>query len=154
MDSGIVALVIRFEQKRPLLMAVLSDTRDIQLLEKALTQGHPTPLDLIGQARKLREQEDEAFGDYVENLLSQPFLERRVQEQGVRWLQSKAKIEQFERSESEAAQVIAQYAFQYYCQHPEKDDFLLVGAKAKVRIRVFVIPDDVMDQGSRNQIAA
>ena len=137
MRAGTVALIVRYEGEGPELVEALSDDSEITVLERALTEGEGDPLEAVHAHREKVRQEDEEFGDYVEELLSQPFLKPEVQEHGVQWLKSKIKIEKYQRCEQEATRVIAEYAYALYCRDPERLDFFLAGPSARVRIRVF-----------------
>jgi len=142
MKTGTVALIVGLQSGtsksgEPVLIEALSDDREIETLEKALTTGNEAPLETVLELRSRQSREDEEFGDYVEDLLSQPFVRPEIQEHGVQWLKSKIRIEQFQRSETEAMRVIAEYAFKLFLQDRDKTDFLLASAAAQVRIRVF-----------------
>ncbi|MGE0615935.1 MAG: hypothetical protein AB7P04_09855 [Bacteriovoracia bacterium] len=134
---GTVALVVNTHGESPVLVEALSDDREIGILEKGMDQGDGNPLALIYDLRERQEKEDEEFGDYVEELLSQPFLKPEIQDQGVQWLRSKIKIEEYQKSESDATRIIASYAYQIYQEDRARKDFTLASPNAKVRIRVF-----------------
>ena len=140
MKIGTVALVIAEKGKKPVLLECLSDDQEITYLETALEKGEVHPLDLIHALRENRNLEAEEFGDYVEELLTQPFVKPEIQKHGVQWLKSKVRIEEFQKTESEAVQVISQYAYKLYLENPKRVDFFLAGPNARVRIRVFTIP--------------
>ena len=138
MKAATVALVVSNPastvQERKLL-AVLSDDREISILE----EGHS--MSVVEQYRQDRLREEEEFADYVENLLSQPFLRPEIQEHGVQWLRSRIRIEEFQRHEAEAAQVIAEYALKIFTADPGNVDFMLAGPKAAVRVKIFVVAE-------------
>jgi hypothetical protein len=140
--TGTVAIVVSYDesQKNPVLVDRISDDREIAALEVALKTGEEAPLEAIYAMRKKQLQEDEDFGDYVEDLLSKPFVRQEVMEHGVQWLKSKIRIEEYQRTEAEATRVIADYAFKVFLEDPERKDFMLAGPAAKVRIRVFTLP--------------
>ena len=140
MKVGTVALIIRLDKKKPQLVDFLSDDREIVLFEEAFGSGKNTPLEMIYQMRTQQQKEDEEFGNYVEELLSRPFVKRDIQEHGVQWLKSKIRIEQFRSTETEAAQVIAKYAFQLFQEDPNRKEYFLAGASAQVKIKVFTLP--------------
>lgn len=137
---GTVALVIRLEQDSPVLVDQFSDDAEINAFESAAQEGTENPLDAVYERRQKLAREDEEFGNYVEDLLSQPFVRPEIQEHGVQWLKSKLKIENFQKCENEASKVIADYAFRVFLEDPSKTDFLLAGPMAKVRIRVLPLP--------------
>lgn len=144
MQLPTVALIIRHEQDgaEVRLMETLSDEREIALLETLEKAG-----DVLSHIRDFRERqrrEDEDFGDYVEDLVSKPFVSSEVQQQGLLWLKSKLKIETYEQSERSAVEVIARYAFRVYLEDPTRDDFLLAGPKSQVRVRIFALPNDAI----------
>jgi len=134
---GTVALVVRYEGDAPTLLETFSDDREIAILETAVNEGEASPLDIIHAMRARQAKEDEEFGDYVEELLCQPFVRPEIQEHGIQWLKSKIRIEQYQKCEGEATHVIAAYAFKLFIEDPDRVDFLLAGPSAKVRIRVF-----------------
>ena len=120
-----------------MLAETLTNLDEIIELERALMNRDPQPLKKVEEYRLKQASEDEEFADFVEGLLSQPFLKPEVQEHAVQWFKSRVKIEGYQRAEDEASRVIAQYAFDIYSADLERTDFLLTGPKAKVRIRVF-----------------
>src|SRR3990167_5882330 len=122
MRAGTVALIVRHEGVAPVFVEAICDDGEISVLEKALTQGQD-PLSQVYAFREKQKAEDEEFGDYVEQLLTQPFLKPEIQSHGVQWLRSKIKIEQYQKCEREATQVIAQYAYALYCKNPDRVDF-------------------------------
>ena len=123
-------------------METLSDDREIELMEAAIIAGEKEPLDLLGRVRERDAKEEEDFGNYVEDLLSKPFVRPEIQSHAVQWLKSKIRIEKYERSEVEAVEVIARYALKLFQEDPEKLDFHLAGPKAQVRVRIFVIQEE------------
>ncbi len=138
--EGLIALVVRYVNGEPVLLEALSDLREISMLESALQEGTDNPLRPIYETREVREREDEEFGDYVEELLCQPFLRPEIQEQAVQWFKSKIKIEEFQRSEREATEIIATYAYGLFREDSHKRDFTLAGANAAVRVRIIEVP--------------
>ena len=78
MKTGTVALIVMFpsEGVEPVLVECLSDDFEIGTFELALNSDASRALEVLRAARQKRSLEDEEFGDYVENLLSQPFLPR------------------------------------------------------------------------------
>jgi hypothetical protein len=135
MKVATVALVV--EGSTPSLVDVISDDHEISLLESSHRSGENDLLRPVYEFRKKQSAEDEQFGEYVEDLLSQPFLGSEIQEHGLQWLKSKIRIEEFHRSETEAASIIAEYAMKILLENPEKTDFFLAGPSTMVRVRVF-----------------
>lgn len=133
---GTVALVVRAGAS-PELVEVLSDDREIDELERALLLGERDPIAHVHEFRSRQSHEDEEFGDYVEELVSQPFVKSEIVEHAVAWLKSKVKIERYRSVEVEATQVIAKYAFELYRNEPGRRDFFLAGHHSRVRVRVF-----------------
>lgn len=121
------------------LVEVISDEFEIGLLEASWQAGSPDPLESVHEFRRKQREEEGEFGNYVEELLSQPFVTNEIQEHGVQWLKSKIRIEKHVQNENEAAKVIAEYAMKVVTKDPEKTDFFLAGPKAMVRIRVFAV---------------
>jgi len=138
--TGTVALVVRRQAGSPILIEQISDDEEIDLLVESIRGGQPDALEGVYLARDQKAEEEERFGDFVESLITQPFVKPDVLDHGVQWLRSKMKIEDFQQNEREATRVIAQYAFQVYSENPELTDFLLSGPHAQVRIRVIELP--------------
>lgn len=137
---GTVALAVRWQSEQLVLLDHFSDEREIALLEAAIEAGDLNPLQTIYELRERQSREDDEFGDYVEGLLSRPCVRLEVQEHGLQWLRSKINIERFQKSEREASQVIADYAFRVFQENPSREDFILAGPVAQVRIRIWVLP--------------
>ena len=140
MKAATIALIVCSSRgRRHEILEVLSDDREISLLEGEVVSGEADPLQRIYDYRTSQEREDDEFADYVEDLLSQPFVKPEIQEHGVQWLKSKIRIEQHQRSEAEAAKIIAEYALKVFSGNTEQTDFLLAGPRANVRIRIFIL---------------
>lgn len=138
--NATIALAVHLPREGgPRLIDVFSDNREILLLESAVLVGEVDPLQIVYEHRDKQAREDEEFSNYVENLLSKPFLKSEIQEHGVQWLKSKIRIEKYQRDEREAARIIADYAFEVFRAEMEKTDFLLAGPRAEVRIRIFIL---------------
>jgi hypothetical protein len=131
-----IALIVTRYQGEPVLADTLTSSEEILELELAVKNRDPEPLKRVQDFRSKQVTEDEEFADFVEGLLSQPFVKPDVQEHAVQWFKSRSKIEAYQKAEDEASRVIAQYAFQIYMNDPDKTDFLLTGPRAKVRIRI------------------
>jgi hypothetical protein len=150
MKVSTVALVVSLEvsedatqpssQLGPQLVAILHDEYEIEFLQIALSSGHADPMQHIYEHRAQMNQQDDEFGDYVEELLSRPFLKPEVQRHGVQWLKSKIRIENYQKLENQAIQVISDYAYEVFKSNPSRTDFLLTSPVSQVRVRVFVIP--------------
>jgi len=140
--SGTVALIVQKDPEtlQTKLVDQISDDREIEVIERAMNDGDSSVMEKIYVARAQQFEEEEKFGDYVEDLITQPFVREEIREHGVQWLKSKLRIEQFKQSEEDASRVIAGFAFQVYLENQELRDFLLAGPTAQVRIRVFVLP--------------
>jgi hypothetical protein len=136
---GNIALVIAHQDEKPVLLNVISDEKEIEILDAAVRAGEKDPLQIVMAFRQQQEGEDEEFGEYVEEILSQPFVKPELQQHGVQWLKSKMKIEYFQKKEADAAKIIAEYAFKLYTENPGKLDFIISGPTAAVRIRVFLV---------------
>jgi hypothetical protein len=140
MKAATIALIVKSARDRdPEVVEVLSDDREISLLESGWETGDDRALGKVYEYRDIQLREDDEFADYVEDLLSQPFVKPEIQEHGLQWLRSKIRIEEFQKNEKEAAQVIAEYALKVFRGNPERKDFLLAGPKAQVRVRIFVM---------------
>ena len=95
---GTVALVLKQSEAGLTLIEALSDLEEISVLERQLLEGGINPLLEVYQLRTRHEKEDEEFGDYIEEILCQPFVKEDLREQGLRWFKSKIKIEEFQLS--------------------------------------------------------
>lgn len=138
--SVFLVLTCGTSETQPELLDALSDEREIGVFEQAVEKGVRNPLEKVYESRNQMEAEDEEFGDYVEQLLCQPFLRPEIREHGVQWFRSKVKIDEYKRNEREAAQVIAGYAYKVFLENPSKTDFMLAGPKAMVRVQVVQVP--------------
>src|SRR4051812_11377542 len=100
MKMSTVALIVSSDiQKLPLLVDTLHDQGEIEYLETAIRSGEMNPLQQIYEHREHQLKQESEFGDYVEELLSQPFLNRDVQQHGIQWLKSKIRIEKYQKTE-------------------------------------------------------
>ena len=122
------------------LVDIIQDEGEINCIESALKRGEKDPLKEIHQRRSLIEEQETLQGDMIEELLSQPFVKPHVQEQGLLWLKSKIKLDTHRKAETEAVEIIAQYAYQLFKNDPSQVDFILVGPNSQVRIRIFDLP--------------
>jgi hypothetical protein len=152
MKAATIALVVRTPgNQSPEIVEVLSDDREISLLESGLGTGRESEDQALVRIRDLRQsqaREDEEFADYVEELLSQPFVKPEIQEHGLQWLKSKLRIEEFQKNEREAAKIIADYALKVYSTNPSRRDFLLAGPRTEVRVRIFVLGQEDQAQAA------
>jgi len=151
MKAATIALVVRYEGDEPSLVETFSDDREIALLEAAVSKGE-NPINAIYEHREKAKEEEEEFGNYVEELLSQPFLRPDVQEHGIQWLRSKIRIDQYHKTELEAAKTIADFAFRMYREDREMMDFSLAGPSTVIRVKVFVV-NEITVLGSESQAA-
>ncbi len=141
MRAPTIALAVVIRHGTPVLLETISDSQEIHLLEQSVQHRESDPLQRVHDFREKQRREDNEFSDYVENLLSKPFLKTEIQKYGVQWLKSRIRIEQFQKDEKEAAKVIADYAFQIFSGETSLRDFFLSGPKAQVRVRVIVLED-------------
>jgi hypothetical protein len=148
MKVATIAVVIRFEGKQPNLIDIVSDDGEIRLLEEAVEKGESDPLNYVYEFRKRQQHEDAEFGDYVEELLSRPFVRPEVQEHGIQWMKSKLKIEQYQKTETQAAKIIAEYALKVLEQDHTKTDFMIAGPSSMVRVKIVN-----MSEGHRREVA-
>lgn len=139
MRAPTIALAVAIKDGTPVLLETISDSQEIHLLEQSVQLGMTDPLQRVRDHREKQRREDNEFSDYVEGLLSKPFLKTEIQKHGVQWLKSRIRIEQFQKDEKEAAKVIANYAFQIFSSETSLRDFFLAGPKAQVRVRVIVL---------------
>jgi hypothetical protein len=144
-EQPTIAIVVTRDGGEPVLTETLTSAEEILELELALINKEPEPLKRVHEFRERQKAEDEEFADFVEGILSQPYLKPEVQEHAVQWFKSRSKIETYQKAEDEASAVIARYAFQLFSEDPLKTDFLLAGPRAKVRIKVI----DLSSQSDR-----
>jgi hypothetical protein len=135
-EQPTIAIVVTRDRGEPVLADTLTSSEEILELELAMINQEAEPLKRVQDFRVRQAAEDEEFADFVEGILSQPFLKQEVQEHAVQWFKSRTKIETYQKAEDEASRVIALYAFQVFAGDPKKTDFLLAGPKARVRIKV------------------
>ncbi|MCM0607343.1 MAG: hypothetical protein KA715_14735 [Xanthomonadaceae bacterium] len=143
MKTGTIALLVQScgPEAKPTVIETLSDDQEIQWVEQKMSCRELALIDELKKLRETRTTEEEQFGDYVEKLLSQPFVDPAISEQGMLWMHSKIKIEKFRKSETEAAKVIAEFAIRFFTENPECEDFYLMGPSAKVRVRIFKLDE-------------
>jgi hypothetical protein len=140
MKAATLALVVQYKDDLPLLVDIFSDDKEIGFLETKLQEASAEdPLQAVYSQRELQAKEEEEFGDYIEDLLSHPFVRPEVQEHAVAWFKSKIRIEKYQKAEAEAAKVIAEYAYQVFRDDPSRRDFMLSGPTHVVRVRIFVL---------------
>lgn len=135
-EQPTIALVVTRHRGQPVLTETLTSSEEILELELAMMNRDPEPLKRVHDFRNKQVTDEEEFADFVEGLLSQPFVKPEVQDHAVQWFKSRAKIETFQKAEDDASRIIANYAFQIYCGDPSKTDFMLAGPRAKVRVRI------------------
>jgi hypothetical protein len=138
-QQPLITLVVALKQGVPVLVETLTSLDEILELEMALMSQESEPLKRVQAYRQKQIAESEEFADFVEGLLSQPFVKPEVQEHAIQWFKSRMKIEAYQKAEDEASRIIAQYAFQIYLADQDKIDFFLTGPKAKVRVRIIDI---------------
>lgn len=141
MNTAVIALVVRFDGKNHNLVEIVSDDIEIEVLSKAYGLGEKDPLKLIYSQRQKAAKEEDDFGNYVEELLSQPFIKPEIREHGLQWLKSRIKIEEYKRTEAEAAKIISDFAFRVFLQDPALRDFSLAGPATTIRVRIFVLDE-------------
>lgn len=142
-EQPTIALIVSsINSDQPTLKEALTSADEILELELALRNADPDPLQRVHDYRSKQQIDDEEFADFVESLLSQPFVKPEVQEHAVQWFKSRAKIEAYQKAEDNASKTIALYAFEIYRNNPTKTDFFLAGPKAKVRIRVIELREN------------
>jgi hypothetical protein len=150
MKSAKVALAVRCLQDRPQIVEILSDEQEIEILEASFKEGLKIEsLEKIYEYRRRLNEQEEQFGNYVEDLLAHPFIRKEIRDHGLQWLKSKMRIEQYEKTEKEAAQVIADFAMKVFASNPSKTDFMIAGPKSQVRVLVFVLPETKAPSGKR-----
>ena len=148
-DQPTIALIVKkTNQEVPTLFEALTSADEILELELAVMNADPDPLKRVHEFRAKQTIDDEEFADFVEGLLSQPFVKPDVQDHAIQWFKSRSKIESFQKAEDDASHVIAKYAFEIYQGNPSKKDFFLAGPKAKVRIRVIEIKEKADSQAA------
>ena len=139
MKIGTVALAVGVQGEDLTLLDQFTDEQEIAALESAIERGIFDPLSEVYRFRRSKAEEDEQFGNYVEELISKPGVRLEVQNHGLEWLKSKHRMEEFQKSERDASRVIAKFAFDLFRTEPERDDFILAGPEAQVRIRVVTV---------------
>ena len=148
-EQPTIALIVSgTDQKKPTLFEALTSADEILELELALMGAEHDPLKRVHDFRSKQNIDEEEFADFVEGLLSQPFVKPDVQDHAVQWFKSRAKIEAYQKAEDSASQVIALYAFEIYQNDPSKTDFFLAGPRAKVRIRVIELKEKAQDKAA------
>jgi hypothetical protein len=151
LEAGTVLILLgRDEEGRPKILESVSDDPEVLLVEEALAEHHPDPLMAVRQHRQEQEDEEEAFADYLESLLSAPACGIQLQRHAVLWFRSKMDLESHRRAESEARRVIVDFAFRLYCEDPSQTDFVLTSPQAEVH----VVIRDLAELSLRTPLAA
>ncbi|MEK7691562.1 MAG: hypothetical protein AAB425_11145 [Bdellovibrionota bacterium] len=149
MKTGILALVVGYRNDQdPVLLEAISEEEEIAFFRQAVESGAKNPVARLRDSRLRQEQEDEAFGDYVEQLISQPFVRQEILDHGIQWMKSRIKIEHYKTSERQAADMIANFAFKIVTEDPDKTDFFLSGPTARVRVLVFRVTETPASKSS------
>ncbi|MGZ3697556.1 MAG: hypothetical protein ACXWPM_09990 [Bdellovibrionota bacterium] len=146
MKLATIALVIHPDPTNPVITEILSDEGEIEIFETHRQAGDPDPLAKVHAHRQAQAQQDDDFGNYVEELLSRPFIRKEIRDHGVQWLRSKIRIEEYQRNEMEAARVIADFAFRVFVGDPSKTDFMLAGPHTQVRVRILPLPTATVEK--------
>lgn len=143
-SMGTIGLLLRQDPKTRAIVLdeVISDDRELSIVEKAIEQGLSISQKLI-EHRAAQAREEDEFGDYVEDILSQPFVSPDVKKHGLLWLKSKMRIEHYQRKELQASRVIADYAMKLFEENPAKTDLILKGPHSRVRVKIFVLAAEV-----------
>lgn len=140
--TGTIAIVVRMEDETPVLIDAISDDSEIVWLERAISEGTGDPLRDVYEKRATQRLEDEEFANYVEDLLSQPFLDPKIQEHGVQWFKARHRIEVHEQNERDAKAGIVQYAMEIFADNKSLTEFELNGNESKVRVKIHVLERD------------
>jgi len=153
--SGTVVLLIGTDPTgRPFVIEAISEDREVEFLDLALESGVSDPLGVIHERRELQCREDEAFADYIEGLISTPGCRLELRNHAVGWFQSRIHLEKYQRAEAEARQVIADFAFQLYCDDPNTSEFILASGQAEVRVRVIHLNESFSSDAPASAAAA
>jgi hypothetical protein len=148
MATNTIALLISYSSGSPVLETTLFDEWEIQLLEAALVAQEPEPMKHVHNYRTQEQQKELELADFVEELVSKPFLSSQIQHYGMQWFKSKIKIDEYNKLEQDAIQVIAKYAFQLFLKDSHKTDYFLLSPNSRVRVRVFILPSrDITQAG-------
>jgi hypothetical protein len=139
MKTNLLILVVEQQVNEFVLVDSFSDQEEIDLLLHSIEKGEEDPLLLVHQFRKKRELEEEEFGDTVEELLQNPFLNTEIRNHGLEWFKSRIRMEKFRSAEQEAREVVSAYAFQLFQKNPRLRDFTLEGQNSAVRVKVLEV---------------
>ncbi len=137
MKTSQVALLVSSHAGAPVLVEFVSEDSEINWVEVAVHGGEKNLIACLFEYRAQLENEENQFADYVEELLSHPFLRKKIQRQGVQWFKSRIKIHQYQQAERKAMQFIVDYAYKIFLTQPHQRDFVLTTSTHQVRVRVF-----------------
>ncbi len=118
----------------PELLDTFSDQNEIEIFEQTLSAGK-NPLEAVYRLRRQVEAEDEHFGNFIEEVLSEKGVSVMIQTHASQWFKSKLKIERFRKAEMEAREIIAEFAYQVFCENTALTDFMISGSTAQVQVR-------------------
>ncbi|MFZ9595612.1 MAG: hypothetical protein ACO3A2_05985 [Bdellovibrionia bacterium] len=139
MKTTTLALCIAFESGEPLCVDALTQESEIQLLERLILQNAPDPLAQLNQFRSEQAQREEEFGDSAEQQLCNPFVREPLRSQAIQWFRAQIQVEQFQKREKEAVEVLSRFAFDFWRAHPAQTQFLIQNDRAQVKVRVFIV---------------
>ena len=135
LEAGTVLILLgRDEQGMPKILEAVSEDPEILLIEQALADQQVDPVSAVRQRRQEQDDEEEAFADYIEGLLSVPACGIELQRHAGLWFRSRMDLEAYRRAETEARRVIVDFAFRLFCDDPSQTDFILTGPQAGVRV--------------------
>jgi hypothetical protein len=131
-----IAVIVNHEKTG--MVEFLADQSEIEFFQDS-TKSLSERLQDIYLMRAQREQQEEDLADYVENLVLNPMLHPEIKQQGVEWFYSRIKIDQYRQKELQAAQLIAQYAFEQFLADTQKATFDLSSSENTVHIKIFTL---------------
>lgn len=119
------------------LLEAVSDEQEIEAIEaERALGGNDDALARVLELRTARQRDEEEFGDYVEDVLVRPGLQDEIRDHALRWFRAKLRIERYAKTEVDAMRVIAGFALQIWGADPSRDDLVLAGPSAQVRVTI------------------
>ena len=141
--SGTVLILVgRDGEGRARIIETASDDGEVGFLQQVLADPHADPVAAVRERRTLREQEENAFADYVEGLVSSPSCGIELRRQAGLWFRSRIHLETYRAAEVEARRVIVEFAIRLFEEDPNRTDFTLASEFAEVRVLIHEVKSE------------
>ena len=117
----VLILVGRDQEGSARIIETASEEAEVGFLQQVLAACHPDPVSAVRERRRVHQQEEDAFADYVEGLVSSPSSGIELRRQAGLWFRSRLNLEMHREAEVEARRVIVEYAMRLFEEDPNRD---------------------------------